>query len=128
MVFPGENVSCGPWKLKRLAAVRGKLAVNGGKVISGDAEWQDHLATRGTKGTKCRSQILCFCASCGLICVHGWGVGMGHKTATTPRFVLVRSTNRNPLFGFERALGVIGRLATLHADCVRFGDVLSNRE
>jgi len=52
MVFPGENVSCGPWKLKRLAAVRGKLAVNGGEVISGDAEWQDHLATRGTKGTK----------------------------------------------------------------------------
>jgi hypothetical protein len=41
MVFSAENVSGEPGKLKRLAAVRGKLAANGGEVISGGVEWQD---------------------------------------------------------------------------------------
>jgi len=41
MLFSGENVSSVPGNLKRLAAARGKLAVNGGEVISGDVEWQD---------------------------------------------------------------------------------------
>jgi len=43
MLFSGENVSSVPGNLKRLAAARGKLAVNGGKVISGDGEWQDQI-------------------------------------------------------------------------------------
>ena len=62
MVFSGENVSAGDrGKLTRLAAVRGKLAVSGGEVISGVWEWQDHLVIKNQKGTNMLVADLCFC-------------------------------------------------------------------
>ena len=106
MEFPGENVSSVLGKLKRLAAVRGKLAVNAqtlyqavrnGKIKLGD------LVVSHTEAQKAdmANSMLCLCR---LTRVRRWRVGMWDKAPPTTRFVFVRSADGNTLFGFESSL------------------------
>ena len=87
--------------MTRLAAVRGKLAINAQTlsqvVRNGKMIWPQ----KAQKGT---NVLIIFVPRCGSICMHGWGVGVGDEATTATRFVFVRSADRDALFGFEGAL------------------------
>lgn len=111
MKFSGENVSSVLGKLKRLAAVRGKLAVNGGKLYQAFSNSKIKISF-SRKGAKKRKEgrrffFASFFASLRekslgrVLCRR---VGVGDEATAAARFVFVRSTNRNTLFGFEGAL------------------------
>ena len=53
---------------------------------------------------------------------------MRDEAGTAAGFVHAGGADGDAFFGFEGALGVVGRLATLHADGVGLGDVLGDGE
>ncbi len=48
--------------------------------------------------------------------MHRWGVRVRDEATTAPGFVQAHGADGAALFGFEDALGIVGRLATLHTD------------
>src|SRR5438477_297612 len=60
--------------------------------------------------------------------MHRRRVGVGHEASSAAGFVHTGATDGDTFFRFESALRVVRGLAAPHADGVRLGDVLSNRE
>ena len=59
--------------------------------------------------------------------MNRWRVGMWYEATAAAGLVHVAATDGYTFFGFNGALRIVRRLATLHADGVRFRDVFSNR-
>ena len=57
-----------------------------------------------------------------------WGIGVRDKASSAAGFVHAHRADGDALFGFEDALGIVGRLATLHTDGMSFGYVLGDGE
>jgi hypothetical protein len=60
--------------------------------------------------------------------MDGRGVGVWNEATPASRFVHAGAADGDTFFRFESALRVVCRLAAPHADSVRLGDVLGNRQ